>query len=78
MSDHAFKLGIDSPFKDKTGVTRTDKRTISKAWATIRTAMSFFPLLRPFIIREFVRRSMMGHWALRKRLIAYRPAEWEM
>lgn len=24
---------------------------ISKAWATMRTAKSFFPLLRPFIIR---------------------------
>lgn len=24
---------------------------ISKAWATMRTAMSFFPLLRPFIIK---------------------------
>jgi hypothetical protein len=40
--------------------------------------MSFLPLLRPFIIIEFVRRSMMGHWAFRKRLAAYRPAEWVM
>lgn len=40
--------------------------------------MSFFPLLRPFIMSELVRRSMMGHCALRKRLTAYRPAEWEM
>lgn len=46
------------------------ERTISKAWATMRTAMSFFPLLRPFIIKELVRRSMIGHWALRKRLAA--------
>ena len=52
--------------------------TISKAWATIRTAISFLPLFRPFIIRALVRRSMMGHWALRKRLTAYRPAEWGM
>lgn len=44
--------------------------TISKAWATMRTAMSFLPLLRPFIIRELVRRSMMGHCAFRKRLMA--------
>jgi hypothetical protein len=27
---------------------------ISKAWATMRTAKSFFPLLRPFIIRLFI------------------------
>ena len=50
-------------------------RTISKAWATMRTAMSFFPLLRPFIMSELVRRSMMGHWAFLNRLTAYRPAE---
>lgn len=50
-------------------------RTISKEWATMRTAMSFLPLLRPFIMRELVRRSMMGHCAFRKRFWAYRPAE---
>lgn len=44
----------------------------------MRTAMSFLPLLRPFIISELVNRSMMGHWALRNRFTAYRPAEWEM
>ena len=27
---------------------------ISKAWATMRTARSFFPLLRPFIIKLFL------------------------
>ncbi len=54
------------------------QRTISKEWATMRTAISFLPLLRPFIIREFVRRSIMGHWAFRKRFTAKRPAEWEM
>ncbi len=54
------------------------QRTISNECATIRTAMSFFPLLRPFIMSELVRRSMIGHCALRNRLIAYRPAEWEM
>ena len=59
-------------------VGEVDGRTISKACATIRTAMSFFPLLRPFIISELVRRSMMGHCALRNRLAAYRPAEWEI
>jgi len=32
--------------------------------------MSFFPLLRPFIMSELVRRSMMGHWAFLKRLTA--------
>jgi hypothetical protein len=53
-------------------------RTISKAWATMRTAMSFLPLLRPFIISELVKRSMIGHWAFRNRFWAYRPAEWEM
>lgn len=36
----------------------------------MRTAISFLPLLRPFIISELVRRSMMGHWALRKRFTA--------
>lgn len=44
----------------------------------MRTAMSFFPLLRPFIIRELVRRSMIGHCAFLNRFWAYRPAEWEM
>lgn len=44
--------------------------TISKAWATMRTAISFFPLLRPCIIRELVSLSMMGQLALRKRLVA--------
>ena len=37
------------------------KRTISKACETMRTAMSFLPLFRPFIMREFVSRSMIGH-----------------
>jgi len=46
------------------------RRTISKEWATMRTAMSFFPLLRPFIMSELVRRSMIGHWAFLKRLTA--------
>ena len=27
---------------------------ISKAWATMRTASNFFPLLRPFIIKLFL------------------------
>jgi hypothetical protein len=36
----------------------------------MRIAISFLPLLRPFIMREFVRRSMMGHWALRNRFAA--------
>ena len=36
----------------------------------MRTAISFLPLLRPFIMSEFVRRSMIGHWALRNRLTA--------
>jgi hypothetical protein len=49
--------------------------TISKAWATIRMAISFLPLLRPFIIKEFVKRSMIGHCAFRNRFAAYRPAE---
>lgn len=49
--------------------------TISKAWAMMRTAISFLPLLRPWAIRELVRRSMMGQLALRNLLTAYRPAE---
>ena len=52
------------------GLGKRAGRTISNACATIRTAMSFLPLLRPFIISELVRRSTMGHWALRKRLTA--------
>lgn len=43
---------------------------ISKACLTMRTVISFLPLLRPCIIMELVRRSTMGHWALRKRLAA--------
>ena len=43
----------------------------------MRTAKSFLPLLRPFIMSELVRRSMMGHCAVRKRLAAYFPAECE-
>jgi hypothetical protein len=38
-------------------------------------AINFLPLLRPFIIRELVNRSMIGHWAFRNRFAAYRPAE---
>lgn len=41
----------------------------------MRTAINFLPLLRPFIIKELVNRSTIGHCALRKRLAAYRPAE---
>ena len=44
---------------------REGGRTISKECETMRTAMSFFPLFRPFIIREFVSLSMIGHCALR-------------
>lgn len=40
--------------------------------------MSFLPLLRPFIMSEFVSRSIIGHCAFLNRLIAYLPAEWEM
>lgn len=43
---------------------------ISKACLTMRTVMSFLPLFRPCIIMELVRRSTMGHCALRKRLAA--------
>jgi len=46
------------------------RHTISKAWATMRTAISFFPLLRPFIMSELVRRSMTGHCAFLNRLTA--------
>jgi hypothetical protein len=56
----------------------------------MRTALSFLPLLRPFIIREQVSLSMIGHWvdvremndtidrhtwAFLNLLEAYRPAE---
>ena len=37
---------------------------------TMRTAMSFLPLLRPCIMSAFTRRSTMGHCALRKRFAA--------
>ena len=40
---------------------------ISNECFTILIAMSFLPLLRPCIIREFVRRSTMGHWGKEKR-----------
>ena len=46
------------------------RRTISKECATMRTAINFFPLFRPFIIKELVSRSMIGHCALRNRLTA--------
>merc|ERR1712225_134399 len=39
-------------------------------WMGFWSAMIFFPLLRPFIMRALVRRSMMGHWALRNLLEA--------
>ena len=35
--------------------------TISKECATIRMAISFLPLFRPFIMSELVSRSMIGH-----------------
>ena len=34
---------------------------ISKAWATMRTARSFFPLLRPFIIKLFLVDQRLPH-----------------
>lgn len=37
------------------------ERTISKECATIRIAINFLPLLRPFIMSELVNRSMIGH-----------------
>lgn len=46
------------------------KWMMEKAWSTMRTACSFLPLLRPFIMSELVRRSIIGHWALRKRFMA--------
>lgn len=52
------------------GFSPVSKWMISKECLTMRQAISFLPLLRPFIIREQVRRSTMGHWALRKRLAA--------
>lgn len=62
-------------YTDSVLTSPVSKWIISKACFTMRTAMSFFPLLRPCIINEFVSRSTMGHCALRKRLAAYRPAE---
>lgn len=58
------------------GFSPVNKWMISKACFTIRTDISFLPLLRPLIMSEFVKRSTIGHWALRKRLTEKRPAEW--
>ncbi len=60
----------------KTVTSPVSRWMISKACLTMRTVSSFLPLLRPCIIMEFVTRSTMGHWALRKRLAAYLPLEW--
>jgi hypothetical protein len=59
-------VGHDSNLKEtilevENGVLWWLGRTISKAWATMRTAITFLPLLRPFIMSELVRRSTMGH-----------------
>ena len=48
---------------------------ISKACFTIRTAITFLPLLRPLRMIEQTRRSTIGHWALRKRFFCQRPCE---
>jgi hypothetical protein len=40
------------------------------------SGLTFFPLLRPCIIMELVRRSTIGHWAFLKRFAWKRPAEW--
>merc|ERR1719411_2182253 len=54
-----------------------DKRwMISKLCLTIRTVMSFLPLLRPCIMSEFTNLSTIGHKAFLNRFAAYRPAEW--
>merc|ERR1719147_422284 len=49
---------------------------ISKLCFTILTVINFFPLFLPCIIKEFTRRSTIGHCALRNLLAAYLPAEW--
>merc|ERR1712212_1005589 len=54
-----------------------DKRwMISKLCLTIRTVISFLPLLRPCIMSEFTNLSTIGHKAFLNRFAAYRPAEW--
>jgi hypothetical protein len=58
------------------GFWSVNKWMISKAWATILTAKSFFPLFLPFIINELTRRSTMGIRPLANCFLAYRPAVW--
>ena len=58
------------------GLASVRRWMISMACLTMRTAMSFLPLLRPCIIRELVSLSTMGHWALRNRFTEYLPAVW--
>lgn len=56
------------------GLASVSRWMISMACLTIRTAISFLPLLRPCIISEFVRRSMIGHCAFLNLFTEYRPA----
>merc|ERR1719270_1950468 len=58
------------------GLSPVRRWVISKLCFTILTVNSFLPLFLPCIIRLFIRRSTMGHWALRNLLAAYLPAEW--
>lgn len=58
------------------GFSPVNKWMISKACLTMRTDISFLPLLRPRIMSELVKRSTIGHCALRKRFTVNRPAEW--
>merc|ERR1711913_154547 len=58
------------------GFSAVRRWMISKLCLTMRTVMSFLPLLRPCIMRELTNLSTIGHKAFLNRLAAYRPAEW--
>merc|ERR1719263_1672316 len=56
-----------------TGFWSVSRWMISNACLTIRTAITFLPLLRPYRIMEHTRRSTIGQPALRKRFFCQRP-----
>ena len=58
------------------GFWSVSKWIISIACFVILTAISFFPLFLPCIMRELVSLSTIGHCAFLKRLTEYLPAVW--
>ena len=58
------------------GFRSVSKWMISMACLIILTAMSFFPLFLPCIIRELVSLSTMGHCAFLNLFTEYLPAVW--